>query len=98
MRGIWPSALVRGRRVSSTLVTALLVHLVIAVSNVTSRRHLPTWMTSGTFAPEGTPDSVKWPFTSVSAAAIGEPAAKAAQASQVTPSAIGGSGSGSFGT
>jgi hypothetical protein len=88
MRGRSPSAWRAGkRRVWSG--TAFSAH-ALTVSTVNWRRHLPTWMTSGTSAPMGGLTRVKWPAVSVSAAATGEPLTSQAQ---VAPGLSGASGS-----
>ena len=60
------------------------------------RRHLPTWITSGMLLPAGTPDSTNFPFTSVSAVAIGLPVSATLHLSHDTPSGTGSSAA--FGT
>src|ERR1700734_2714914 len=56
---------------------------------VTWRRHLPSWMTSGMFAPTGTFPSEKVPLTAVTVLTSGEPETVLAQLSQETPGAKG---------
>src|SRR5262245_59688379 len=46
--GMCPSLWLRGRRVTFLSLSALSAQL-LTVGMVSSRRHLPTWMTSGTF-------------------------------------------------
>ena len=87
MRGMWPSALVRGSRVWFLSVSGLSLQ-VCSDGIVICRRHLPICMTSGTFVVDGTGSSVieKWPLTSVSADANGA-FTSAPHLSQLTPSA-----------
>ena len=65
------------------------------LATVTSRRHLPTWMTSGTFAPVGTSAAAlprtNAPDASVFAATTGSPESVVVQASQLGPSGMGAS-------
>src|SRR5580704_2171445 len=56
---------------------------------VTWRRHLPSWITSGMFAPTGTLPSEKVPLTAVTVLTSGEPETVLAQLSQETPGAKG---------
>src|SRR4030095_7184741 len=55
------------------------------LASTTCRRHLPIWMTSGTFAPAGTPGSTKWPLASETVWASGVAPSTLPQGSQVTP-------------
>ena len=76
----------------STSVSAIAAHAgTFAI--VTSRRHLPTWMTSGMLAPAGTSalelPSVKLPAVSVLVSTIGMPDRFVAQVSQLGPSVYG---------
>ena len=63
---------------------------------VISRRHFPTWITSGMFAPLGTSlvesPSTKFPFASVVVQTSGSPDSAVSQVSQVGPSVYGASG------
>jgi hypothetical protein len=54
------------------LVSGLSTQLVI-VGIVIWRRHLPIWMTSGTFVPEGTSLRVNVPSAAVLVVTSGEP-------------------------
>ena len=70
--GMSPSLLLRGRRVWFLSVSAVDAQAG-TLATVIWRRHLPVWMTSGMFAPDGTFFSEKRPCASVSATAIGWP-------------------------
>ena len=94
IRGRWPSLLLRGSRVRSALPTTFAAHAV-TLGMVTWRRHLPTWMTSGTSAPLGTSVSTNLPFASESAVAMGLPDRVTLHRSHETPS--GTESSGAFG-
>src|SRR5262249_10947768 len=87
--GRFPSALLFGRRVrlASMGVSAQAVMLGIVIS----RRHLPTWMTTGTsFVTERVETSIEnFPASSESAAAMGLPEKFPSHVSQAAPSAIG---------
>ena len=85
--GMCPSVLVRGRRVRFASVSGVSAHAA-TVGIVTSRRHLPTWNTIGTFTPGGIPASVNFPWVSDRAMAAGAPDGWP-QRSHVMPSAIG---------
>ena len=50
--GRWPSLWLRGRRIMAGSLNALSRQAVTAGS-VIWRRHLPIWMTSGMFVPDG---------------------------------------------
>ena len=88
-----PAATVPGS-VSDLSGCALAVHCVTLIE--TWRRHLPTWRTSGTFAPTGTLVSVNVPSTAVGrvhdGAALEERAAEQASAPVGTPFGSGVSG------
>ena len=60
----------------------------VTLASLISRRHLPTWMTIGRFAPTGTLSSTKRPLASVSAVAIGLPDSCALHRSHDAPSGI----------
>ena len=81
-----PSAFVRGRRVRFASVSGVSAHAA-TVGIVTSRRHLPTWNTIGTFTPGEIPVSVNFPCVSDRAMAAGAPDGWP-QRSHVMPSAI----------
>src|SRR6185437_7124745 len=74
MSGMSPSVWVRGIRIWFVPVggSAVLVHAA-TLGTTNCRRHRPFWMTSGTFAPEGTFVRVNVPSAAVVAFAIGEP-------------------------
>src|SRR5689334_7029824 len=93
--GMWPSACVRGRRVKSLLVIAVSAQEA-TLGIVYSRRHLPTWMTSGMFDPVGTRVSRMRPCVSVSVDVIGSPEALTLQRPHEAP--VGSSSRGAFGT
>jgi hypothetical protein len=59
--------------------------VTIDAGMVTWRRHLPSCMTSGKSAPQGTLLRTKWPLESVSAVAMGWPDTWASQEVQVAP-------------
>ena len=87
--GISPSALLRGRRVSSA-ATGEDEHCATA-GTITFLRQRPIWTTKGNSAPPGTSFRTKSPFASVSAVAIGLPDGVVPHLSQVVPSAKGSS-------
>ena len=94
--GRCPSLWLRGSLNRSTSVSGVFVQAG-TLSIVTSRRHLPTWMTSGMLVPTGMSPSVNAPVTSVLAIAIGSPDSSdvpvsGSHGSQLGPSAIGASG------
>jgi hypothetical protein len=57
----------------SDLSTRGLSWHAVTLDSVICLRHLPTWMTSGMFAPSGAPLSVNFPVASVRAVVIGLP-------------------------
>jgi hypothetical protein len=56
--GMCPSVLLRGNLVRFTSVIGVSTHAA-TLGIATWRRHLPIWMTSGMFAPAGTPARTK---------------------------------------
>ena len=59
------------------------------LATVICRRHLPVCMTTGMFAPDGTPLSENRPCASVSATAIGCPETYESHLSHAAPDVIG---------
>src|SRR5688572_16762019 len=88
IKGMLPSLLLRGRRVWFLSVSAADVQAV-TLGMVICRRHLPVCMTSGMFAPDGTPFSENRPCASVSATAIGCPDTYESHLSHAAPEVIG---------
>ena len=72
IRGMCPSLESRGRRVRFASVIAVSVQAA-TFGTVTWRRHLPIWITSGTFTPAGMPASLNLPCTSDVVTAAGAP-------------------------
>jgi hypothetical protein len=71
-------------KVVSAAATDVVTHEA-TLGTTTWRRHRPTWMTSGMFAPTGTLPSENVPSTAVTVLTRGEPDAVALQLSHDTP-------------
>jgi len=87
--------MLRGSRTRFASLKALSWHFV-TVGRMILRRHLPIWMTSGMFVPDGAFMILNLPSGPESAAATGDPEIGESQRSQEAPVGIGPSGA--FGT